>query len=150
MRCPFCGFHDTQVKDSRPSEEGDSIRRRRYCPKCDSRFTTFERVQLRDLVVTKKNGDRKPFDREKIKRSIVLSTRKRPITDDQIEVVVDKIVSKLEKSGESEFTSTHIGEEVMEVLSKLDKVAYIRFASVYKDFSEAKDFEKFVDTLKKK
>jgi transcriptional repressor NrdR len=150
MKCPFCGFLDTQVKDSRPSEDGTSIRRRRYCPKCDSRFTTFERVQLRELVVVKRNGEKKAFDREKIRRSISLSTRKRPVTEDQIEAVVDKIVNKLEKLGDSEINAKIIGNEVMAELSKLDKVAYIRFASVYKDFSDAKDFEEFVNTIKKK
>jgi transcriptional repressor NrdR len=149
MRCPFCSFEDTQVKDSRPSEDGTSIRRRRYCPKCDSRFTTFERIQLRELTVIKRSGEKKPFDRDKILRSIVLSTRKRPVTESQIEAVVDKIVTKLEKTGEGEIPATMIGEEVMRELSKLDKVAYIRFASVYKDFSDAKDFEEFVTTIKK-
>lgn len=150
MKCPFCGFIDTQVKDSRPSEDDMTIRRRRYCPKCDSRFTTFERVQLRELIVVKRNGERKPFDREKIRRSMILSTRKRPVTDDQVEAVVDKIVSKFEKSGEGEVGAIDIGNEVMVELSKLDKVAYIRFASVYKDFSDPKDFEEFVNTIKKK
>jgi transcriptional repressor NrdR len=150
MKCPFCGFLDTQVKDSRPSEDGSTIRRRRYCPKCDSRFTTFERVQLRELIVIKRDGERKQFDREKIRRSILLSTRKRPVTEDQVEAVVDKIVSKFEKSGESEINAIAIGSEVMAELSKLDKVAYIRFASVYKDFTDAKDFEEFVNTIKKK
>ncbi len=150
MKCPFCGFLDTQVKDSRPSEDGSTIRRRRYCPKCDSRFTTFERVQLRELIVIKRDGERKSFDREKIRRSILLSTRKRPVTEDQVEAVVDKIVSKFEKSGESEINAISIGSEVMAELSKLDKVAYIRFASVYKDFTDAKDFEEFVNTIKKK
>ncbi len=150
MKCPFCGFLDTQVKDSRPSEDGTTIRRRRYCPKCDSRFTTFERVQLRELTVLKRNGERKSFDREKIRRSIILSTRKRPVSEDQVEAVVDRIVNKLEKSGETEINAVDIGSEVMLELSKLDKVAYIRFASVYKDFSDAKDFEEFVNTIKKK
>ena len=149
MRCPFCGFQDTQVKDSRPSEDGNSIRRRRYCPACDSRFTSFERVQLRELTVVKRNGEKKPFDRDKITRSIVISSRKRPVTEAQIDAVVDKIVSKLEKSGDSEIPAAQIGEEVMQALSNLDKVAYIRFASVYKDFSDTRDFEEFVETLKK-
>ncbi len=148
MRCPFCAFQDTQVKDSRPSEDGNSIRRRRYCPACDSRFTTFERVQLRELIVLKRNGDKKLFDRDKISRSIALSTRKRPVTESQVDAVVDRIVNKLEKSGEAEIKAEGIGEEVMIELSKLDKVAYIRFASVYKDFSDAKDFEEFVNTIK--
>lgn len=149
MRCPFCGFEDTQVKDSRPSEDSASIRRRRYCPKCDSRFTTFERVQLRELTVLKRTGEKKLFDREKILRSITLSARKRPITEAQIEAIVDKIVTKFEKSGEGEITSKQIGSAVMRELSKLDKVAYVRFASVYKDFSDPKDFEDFVNTIKK-
>lgn len=148
MRCPFCSFQDTQVKDSRPSDDGNSIRRRRYCPACDSRFTTFERVQLRELHVIKRNGEKRLFDREKIARSIALSTRKRPITENQLDAVVDKIVNKFEKSGESEIHAEKIGSEVMLELSKLDKVAYIRFASVYKDFSNAKDFEDFVNTIK--
>jgi transcriptional repressor NrdR len=150
MKCPFCGFLDTQVKDSRPSEDSSTIRRRRYCPKCDSRFTTFERVQLRELIVIKRDGEKKSFDREKIRRSILLSTRKRPVTEDQVEAVVDKIVSKFEKSGEAEINAIDIGSEVMAELSKLDKVAYIRFASVYKDFTDAKDFEEFVNTIKKR
>ena len=148
MRCPFCNFQDTQVKDSRPSEDSSSIRRRRYCPACDSRFTTFERIQLRELTVVKRNGDKKPFDRDKITRSIFLSLRKRPITENQIEAVVDKIVNKFEKCGEGEIKASEIGEEVMSSLSKLDKIAYIRFASVYKDFNDTKDFEEFVNTIK--
>lgn len=150
MRCPFCSFQDTQVKDSRPSEDGNSIRRRRYCPACDSRFTTFERIQLRELVVVKRNGDKKLFDRDKIVRSISISTRKRPVTESQVDAVVDKIVNKLEKSGDPEISAEKIGEEVMLELSKLDKVAYVRFASVYKDFGDAKDFEEFVNTIKAK
>jgi len=148
MRCPFCSFQDTQVKDSRPSEDGNSIRRRRYCPACDSRYTTFERVQLRELTVLKRNGEKRIFDRDKITRSIAISTRKRPISQSQVDAVVDKIVNKLEKAGESEIPAARIGEEVMLELSKLDKVAYIRFASVYKDFSDTKDFEEFVNTIK--
>lgn len=148
MRCPFCSFQDTQVKDSRPSDDGNSIRRRRYCPACDSRFTTFERTQLRELVVLKRDGEKKIFDREKIAKSISLSARKRPVTEAQVDAVVDKIVNKLEKLGEPEITAEQIGESVMLELSKLDKVAYIRFASVYKDFSDTKDFEDFVNTIK--
>lgn len=150
MRCPFCSFQDTQVKDSRPSEDGNSIRRRRYCPACDSRFTTFERIQLRELHVIKQNGDKKIFDRDKISRSISLSSRKRPITQAQIDAVVDKIVTNFEKSGENEIPTQDIGKAVMHELSKLDKVSYIRFASVYKDFNDTKDFEDFVSTLKEK
>jgi len=148
MRCPFCSFQVTQVKDSRPSDDGNSIRRRRYCPDCDSRFTTFERIQLRELTVLKRNGDKKLFDRDKITRSIAISTRKRPVTESQVEAVVDKIVNRLEKLGDNEIKAEKIGEEVMLELSKLDKVAYIRFASVYKDFSDTKDFEEFVNTIK--
>lgn len=147
MRCPFCGHDDTQVKDSRPTEDNSSIRRRRFCPKCDSRFTTFERVQLRELIVVKKNGERKPFDREKLARSIYIACRKRPVTDEQIEITVNNIVRALESRGENEIPSDAIGEAVMDALSKLDKVAYVRFASVYKDFTEVKDFGEFVQKL---
>lgn len=147
MRCPFCGHEDTQVKDSRPTEDNAAIRRRRYCPKCQSRFTTFERVQLRDLVVVKKNGKRSPFDRDKLTRSIAIACRKRPIEPERIEHVVNGIQRRLESSGESEIPSTMIGELVMEVLHGLDPVAYVRFASVYKNFREVQDFGAFVETL---
>lgn len=147
MRCPFCGHPDTQVKDSRPSDDGNTIRRRRFCPECDSRFTTFEHVQLRELTVIKKNGQKRPFDREKLIRSINIATRKRPVTQEQVEVMVNNIVRKLEMSGDNEIQSDRIGEEVMTSLAEMDKVAYIRFASVYKDFREAKDFEDFVDKI---
>ena len=147
MHCPFCGHEDTQVKDSRPSEDGSSIRRRRYCSACDSRFTTFERVQLRELTVVKKNGERRQFDRDKLTRSLMLAVRKRPVDAEQIERVVNNIVRKLETTGESEISTDFIGEKVMEVLAELDQVAYVRFASVYKDFREAKDFEDFVENL---
>ena len=147
MRCPFCGNEDTQVKDSRPTEDGSSIRRRRFCPKCDSRFTTFERVHLRELVVIKKDGERKPFDRDKLTRSIELAVRKRNVTADQVDIVVNNIVKELEGLGETEIPSGVVGEKVMGALLKLDPVAYVRFASVYKDFREAKDFEEFVETL---
>lgn len=149
MRCPFCGFEDTQVKDSRPSEDGTSIRRRRFCPECDSRFTTFERTQLRELIVVKKDGKRKPFDRDKLMRSLLLAVRKRPVTPDQLEMAVNNIVRELESLGESEINSEQIGKAVMTVLAKLDPVAYVRFASVYKEFREAKDFEEFIDTIKR-
>lgn len=149
MRCPFCGHSDTQVKDSRPSEEGNSIRRRRSCPECDSRFTTFERVQLRELTVVKKNGQKRPFDREKLARSITIATRKRPVTLEQVEVTTNNIVRSLEMAGESEISVEKIGEAVMRALIDLDKVAYVRFASVYKDFREIEDFGAFVDTLEK-
>ncbi|SDG91600.1 transcriptional regulator NrdR [Roseospirillum parvum] len=147
MRCPFCGHEDTQVKDSRPTEDNAAIRRRRYCPKCQSRFTTFERVQLRDLVVVKKNGKRSPFDRDKLTRSIAIACRKRPIEPERIEHVVNGIQRRLESSGESEIPSSMIGELVMEVLHGLDPVAYVRFASVYKNFREVQDFGTFVETL---
>lgn len=147
MRCPFCGNIDTQVKDSRPSEDGSTIRRRRSCPQCDSRFTTFERVQLRELVVLKKNGEKRLFDRDKIMRSLGVALRKRPVEEEAVERMVNGIVQKLESSGESEVPSDRIGELVMEGLMALDKVAYIRFASVYKDFREARDFEEFVNTF---
>ncbi|MBB4285048.1 transcriptional regulator NrdR [Roseospira goensis] len=147
MRCPFCGNMDSQVKDSRPTEDGAAIRRRRFCPACQSRFTTFERVQLRDLVVVKKNGQRAPFDRDKLARSIQIACRKRPIDSDRIERVVNAIQRRLESSGETEIPSNTVGEMVMEALATLDPVAYVRFASVYRNFREAKDFESFVGKL---
>ncbi len=150
MRCPFCGHVDTQVKDSRPSEDGATIRRRRYCPECDSRFTTFERVQLRELTVVKKNGDRRPFDRDKISRSMHIALRKRPVEEDKIEQAINTIVKTLETQGDSEIPVDQIGELVMETLKQLDMVAYIRFASVYRDFREAKDFEEFVESMSTK
>ncbi|PIR38962.1 MAG: transcriptional regulator NrdR [Alphaproteobacteria bacterium CG11_big_fil_rev_8_21_14_0_20_39_49] len=147
MRCPFCGNEDTQVKDSRPSEEGVSIRRRRYCTECDSRFTTFERVQLKELVVVKKDGKRRPFDRDKLVSSIRVAVRKRPITEEQVEMAVNNIVRNLEKTVESEVESDRIGEAVMDVLAELDPVSYIRFASVYKDFTGVQDFQDFAGTI---
>jgi transcriptional repressor NrdR len=147
MRCPFCSHEDTQVKDSRPTEDNASIRRRRQCPACGARFTTFERVQLRELTVIKKNNVREPFVREKLERSVHLSLRKRPVEADRIERMVNGLVRRLESMGESEIPSPVIGEMVMEGLESLDPVAYVRFASVYKDFREAKDFERFVGTL---
>jgi transcriptional repressor NrdR len=147
MRCPFCGHDDTQVKDSRPTEDNSAIRRRRFCPACGSRFTTFERVQLRDLVVVKKDGVKEPFDRDKIARSIALAVRKRPVEPDRVERIVSGIVRRLESLGESEIPSTVVGEMVMDALSTLDPVAYVRFASVYRNFREAKDFEDFVGKL---
>lgn len=149
MKCPFCGHTDTQVKDSRPSEDGLTIRRRRYCPECNSRFTTFERVQLRELTVVKKNGERRLFDRDKLARSLQLALRKRPVTPEQTEQLVTRITQKLESLGESEIPTAMIGTIIMEELKKLDTVAYIRFASVYKDFREAKDFEDIVGELDK-
>ena len=147
MRCPFCGSEDTQVKDSRPTEDNAAIRRRRLCTACGSRFTTFERVQLRELTVVKRNGQRSPFDREKLAFSIRIACRKRPVDDDRIERVVSSIQRRLESSGESEIPTDDIGRMVMEALSNLDQVAYVRFASVYRDFREAKDFETFVESL---
>ncbi len=147
MRCPFCGHNDTQVKDSRPTEDNSAIRRRRHCPDCGARFTTFERVQLRDLTVLKKGGQKQRFDREKLARSMYIALRKRPVEDERVERVVNGIVRQLESAGESELPAGMIGELVMEALSRLDKVAYVRFASVYRNFREAKDFEDFVGTL---
>jgi transcriptional repressor NrdR len=139
MRCPFCAHEDSQVKDSRPSEDGASIRRRRQCEACGARFTTFERVQLRDLTVVKKDGDKQPFDRAKLERSIATACRKRDVTSERIERLVSSIQRQLETKGD-EVTTTQIGEAVMDGLKALDHVAYIRFASVYKDFSEPGDF----------
>ena len=147
MRCPFCGHEDTQVKDSRPTDDNSAIRRRRYCPSCGSRFTTFERVQLRELTIVKKGGVKQPFDREKIMRSITLALRKRPVEPDRIDRIVNGIVRRLESLGESEIPSQVVGEMVMDALASLDPVAYVRFASVYKNFREAKDFEDFVGRL---
>jgi transcriptional repressor NrdR len=147
MRCPFCGHEDTQVKDSRPTEDGSAIRRRRSCPSCGSRFTTFERVQLRELTIVKKNGVKETFDREKILRSLMHAVRKRPVEPDRVERIVSGIQRRLESLGESEIPSTVVGEMVMDALRTLDHVAYIRFASVYKNFREAKDFEDFVGKL---
>jgi transcriptional repressor NrdR len=147
MKCPFCGHADTQVKDSRPSEDGVTIRRRRYCPECNSRFTTFERVQLRELTVLKKNGERRMFDRDKLGRSLALALRKRPVSAEQIEQLITRITQKLESLGENEIPTAMIGATIMDELKKLDSIAYIRFASVYKNFREAKDFETIIDEL---
>jgi transcriptional repressor NrdR len=147
MRCPFCQHDDTQVKDSRPTEDNAAIRRRRVCPACGARFTTFERVQLRDLIVIKKSGRRLPFDRDKLMRSIQHAIRKRPVEPERVERMVNGIVRRLESSGETEIPSTTIGELVMQGLSNLDTVAYVRFASVYKNFREAKDFENIIGQL---
>ncbi|HLS58501.1 MAG TPA: transcriptional regulator NrdR [Paracoccaceae bacterium] len=148
MRCPFCGNIDTQVKDSRPAEDHVSIRRRRFCPNCSGRFTTYERVQLRDLVVVKKNGKREPFDRDKLERSIRIALQKRPIEAERIEQMVSGIVRRLESLGETDIASERIGEIVMETLARIDTVAYVRFASVYKNFQAADDFEDFVAELR--
>ncbi|HEX5258621.1 MAG TPA: transcriptional regulator NrdR [Sphingomicrobium sp.] len=139
MRCPFCAHEDSQVKDSRPSEDGAAIRRRRQCEACGARFTTFERVQLRDLTVVKKNGEREPFDRDKLARSIAIACRKRDISPDRIDRLISSIQRQLETRGD-EVSTSQIGEAVMDGLKTLDHVAYIRFASVYKDFSEPGDF----------
>ncbi|MEG3617379.1 transcriptional regulator NrdR [Magnetovibrio sp. PR-2] len=147
MRCPFCGNNDTQVKDSRPSEDNATIRRRRYCPSCGSRFTTFERVHLRELTVIKSDGEKVPFDREKVKRSMDIALRKRPVDTDQIDRIVNGIQRRLETSGDNEIPSKAIGELIMERLMEVDKVAYVRFASVYKDFHEIKDFNEFIGDL---
>ena len=144
MRCPFCGHEDTQVKDSRPTEDNTAIRRRRFCPHGSARFTTFERVQLRELTVLKKNNQREPFDRDKLARSMMIALRKRPVEPERMERVVNGIVRRLESSGESEIKVDAIGALVMEALATLDQVAYVRFASVYRNFREAKDFEEFI------
>ena len=144
MKCPFCGCEDTQVKDSRNADDNTAIRRRRECPECGSRFTTYERVQLRDLVVVKKNGEKTMFDRDKLARSIQIAVRKRPIEPERVEKIVTSIQRRLESSGETEIPSEVIGEYAMQALAHLDNVAYVRFASVYKDFSEVSDFEEFV------
>ena len=149
MRCPFCSNDDSQVKDSRPTEDNTAIRRRRICDQCGSRFTTFERIQLRDLIVLKSKGQKEVFDRDKMFRSLSLALRKRTVDQDKIEKIVNAIVRKLENSGESEIKSSLIGEYIMEALSHLDQVAYVRFASVYKNFREVKDFEDFLDNLDK-
>ncbi|HVY86487.1 MAG TPA: transcriptional regulator NrdR [Caulobacterales bacterium] len=145
MRCPFCQNEDTQVKDSRPTEDGACIRRRRQCDKCGSRFTTFERVQLRELVVLKRSGRRAPFDREKLARSVMIALRKRPIEAEQVEQMISGIVRRLESQGETEVQSEQIGEMVMEALAHLDPVAYVRYASVYRDFRETSDFADFIE-----
>ncbi|MGB0684518.1 MAG: transcriptional regulator NrdR [Magnetovibrionaceae bacterium] len=147
MRCPFCGNEDTQVKDSRPTEDNSAIRRRRYCPNCGSRFTTFERVQLRELSVIKSTGEKTPFDRDKLARSLRIALRKRPVDDDRVERIVNSIQRRLETLGETDIPTKVIGQMVMEHLADLDQVAYVRFASVYKNFREAKDFEDFVGTI---
>ncbi len=147
MHCPFCSFEETQVKDSRPTEDGTSIRRRRACPDCGARFTTFERIQLRDLTVIKAGGRKQMFDRDKVTRSMEVALRKRPVGPEQIEKSVNSIVRQLETSGESEITTEQIGELVMRALIQLDNVGYIRYASVYKDFSKADDFKTFVKDL---
>ena len=147
MRCPFCAHDDTQVKDSRPTEDNASIRRRRQCSSCGARFTTFERVQLREVVVVKSGDKREPFDRSKLEQSVSLATRKRGIDQERLDQLISGIQRQVETSGEPEVPSSHIGELVMEGLRQIDSVAYIRFASVYRDFTEAKDFEEFASTI---
>lgn len=147
MRCPYCGNDDTQVKDSRPTEDSNAIRRRRVCNGCGGRFTTFERVQLRDLIVVKKSGRRVPFDREKLSRSVYTALRKRQVDPEIVERMISGVVRQLESVGDAEVTSDQIGEYVMEGLKGLDDVAFVRFASVYKNFAKADDFQSFLKTL---
>jgi transcriptional repressor NrdR len=147
MRCPFCAHDDTQVKDSRPTEDNASIRRRRQCSSCGARFTTFERVQLREVVVVKSGERREPFERSKLEQSVALACRKRSIDQERLDQLISGIQRQVETSGEAEVPSSHIGELVMEGLRQIDSVAYIRFASVYRDFSEARDFEEFASTV---
>jgi transcriptional repressor NrdR len=147
MRCPFCAHDDTQVKDSRPTEDNASIRRRRQCSSCGARFTTFERVQLREVVVVKSGDRREPFERAKLEQSVALACRKRSIDQERLDQLISGIQRQVETSGEAEVPSSHIGELVMEGLRQIDSVAYIRFASVYRDFSEARDFEEFAHTV---
>ena len=147
MRCPFCSHEASQVKDSRPTEDGSAIRRRRQCEDCGARFTTFERIQLRELTVVKSQSRREPFDRTKLERSVAIALRKRPAPPERIDKLLSSIQRQLETSGESEVSSSTIGEMVMNALKALDTVAYIRFASVYKDFREARDFEEFAGTV---
>lgn len=150
MRCPYCGSQDSQVRDSRPAEDGAAVRRRRVCPDCGGRFTTFERVQLRELYVLKKSGRRVPFDRDKLARSVEVALRKRPVEHDRVERLVSGIVRRLEQSGDQDISSDAIGEMVMGALKELDDVAFVRFASVYRDFHEAKDFGDLVEELQAK
>ncbi len=147
MRCPYCGSLDTQVKDSRPTEDHSAIRRRRVCPDCGGRFTTFERIQLRELTVLKRSGKRAPFDRDKLARSIEVALRKRPVEPERVERLINGVVRQLESQGEGEITSEEIGSLVMEGLKTLDDIAYVRFASVYRNFTEAKEFGVLIDEL---
>jgi transcriptional repressor NrdR len=147
MRCPYCGAADTQVKDSRPTEDDNAIRRRRSCVECGGRFTTFERVQLRELTVLKRSGRKVPFDRDKLVRSVQVALRKRPVEPERVERMISGIVRQLESRGEQEIPAEEIGKLVMDGLKNIDAVAYVRFASVYRDFREAKDFETFVGEL---
>ncbi|MEM9421976.1 MAG: transcriptional regulator NrdR [Pseudomonadota bacterium] len=147
MRCPFCSSEDTQVKDSRPAEDGSAIRRRRLCSNCEARFTTFERVQLRELIILKSSGKKVPFDRDKLVRSISIATRKRDIDPEDLDRTVSTIIRQLEARGDAEIPSRIVGEYVMEALQKIDDVAFVRYASVYRNFTEAKDFERFLGSL---
>lgn len=147
MRCPFCSHEETQVKDSRPTEDNSAIRRRRLCSGCGARFTTFERVQLRELTVIKRNNRRVPFDRDKLERSINIALRKRPVDPDRVERMINGLVRQLESMGESDVPSDTIGKAVMEGLASLDQVAYVRYASVYRNFREAADFENFIGRM---
>ncbi|MBW3559416.1 MAG: transcriptional regulator NrdR [Proteobacteria bacterium] len=144
MRCPFCGHLESQVKDSRPSEDGQAIRRRRFCPTCSGRFTTFERVQLRELMIVKRSGRRTPFDRDKLVRSVSIALRKRPVEPDRVEQMVSGIVRQLESRGETDISSSVVGELVMEALRGVDEIGYVRYASVYRDFRETQDFARFL------
>lgn len=148
MRCPYCGHEDTQVRDSRAAEEGVAIRRRRGCSSCGGRFTTFERVQLRDITVVKNNGEKEPFDRDKLFRSMLVPLRKRPVAREKLDTAVTGIVRQMESIGENEIATKTIGEMAMNALANLDQVAYVRYASVYKDFHEVSDFNEFVDDIK--
>jgi len=147
MRCPYCGSFDTQVKDSRPAEDSSCIRRRRVCPGCGGRFTTFERVQLREIIVVKKSGRRTPFDRDKLTRSVEIALRKRPVEPERVDRMISGVVRQLESLGDAEIESRRIGELVIEGLRSLDEVAFVRFASVYRDFREARDFNAIIDEL---
>lgn len=144
MRCPFCGHPESQVKDSRPSEDGAAIRRRRLCPECEGRFTTFERVQLRELTIVKRSGRRTPFDRDKLARSLAIALRKRPVEPERVERMISAITRQLESMGETELPSSVVGEMVMKQLKQIDDVAYVRYASVYRDFRETRDFATFL------
>ncbi|MCP1169698.1 transcriptional regulator NrdR [Limimaricola litoreus] len=148
MRCPFCGNLDTQVKDSRPAEDHAAIRRRRFCPSCSGRFTTYERVQLRDLVVIKTNGRREEFDRDKLERSIRIALQKRPVEPERMDQMISGIVRRLESMGDTDIPSSKIGEIVMESLARIDTVAYVRFASVYMNFQAVGDFDRFMSQLR--
>ncbi len=149
MRCPFCGNIETQVRDSRIPDDGESVKRRRYCGACDSRFTTYERVQLREITVIKKNGEKRIFDPEKLKKSVEMAVRKRPVSNLQVDKLVNNIVRQLEIEGDAEISSQKIGEMALAALEKLDNVAFVRFASVYKNFEKADDFQRFIKQITK-